>query len=57
MTQTTDNPIPLVLIRASIETQERFCIMTVDGGLSDDEALRKLGYFKSRKGNSYDLSI
>jgi len=57
MTQATDNPIPLVLIRASIETQERFCIMTVDGGLSDDEALRRLGYFQNRRATTHELSI
>jgi len=53
----TDNPIPPVLIRAPIETQERFCIMTIDGGLSDDEALRQLGIFQNRRASTNELPI
>lgn len=52
-----EKPIPLILIRAPIAVQERFCIMTIDGGLSDDEALRHLGYFKSTGRRTHDLSI
>lgn len=53
--QATDKAIPLILIRAPIETQERFCIMTVDGGLSDEEALRRLGYFQGRTSRQHGL--
>ena len=53
----TDNPIPPVLIRAPIETQERFCIMTIDGGLTNDEALRQLGYVQNRRASAHELSI
>jgi len=57
MTPTTDYPMPLVLAKAPFKVQERFCIMTMDGGMADEEALRELGYFKNTARQSHDLPI
>jgi hypothetical protein len=57
MTLLVDEPIPAILNKASYAVKERFCIMTIDGGLSDDEALRRLGYFVSRGKGAHELSI
>lgn len=53
----TDHPMPLVLAKAPFKVQERFCIMTVDGGLSDEEALRRLGCFKNTARKAHDLEL
>lgn len=52
-----DNPMPPALLSFSHEDQERFCIMTVDGGLSDEEALRTLGVYQNRDGRSLEFDM
>lgn len=56
-TPTTDYPMPPVLIKAPFKVQERFCIMTMDGGQADEEALRELGYFRNTGRQTHDLEI
>jgi hypothetical protein len=54
-TPTTDYPMPPALIKAPFKVRERFCIMTMDGGMTDEEAL--LGYFRNTGRQTRDLEI
>lgn len=57
MANNVDKPMPPALVSFSHEDQERFCLMTVDGGLSDEEALRYLGVYQNRDGRSLELDM
>lgn len=56
-TPTTDYPMPPALIKAPFKVRERFCIMTMDGGMTDEDALRQLGYFRNTGRQTRDLEI
>lgn len=53
----TDHPMPLAIAKAPFKVRERFCIMTMDGGMTDEEALWQLGYFRNTGRQTRDLEI